>query len=177
MMMPPHSLRPCTAHARLTTPIPPHPPPPLCLLKSCLCPLHNMPCTCPPHITRLSPLQGMINKVINACYAPAEDGAKVLVHAATTDWAADKAGKGKGKGEPLLPHQDLRWGCGRCCCMQACGPRLQHCMGQLAVLACSDAWCIVCGALQPCTHARSQQQQQQQQMLLLPLRPSTPLVI
>jgi len=63
--------------------------------------------------------KGLANKMINAFYAPPEDGAQAVIHAATVIWdteapefaakknkAALKAGK---KPKALQPHEDLRY--------------------------------------------------------------------
>jgi hypothetical protein len=47
--------------------------------------------------------------VIDACYAPPEDAARVLLHAATCDWQADAPG-GPGQGAAaVVPERDLRY--------------------------------------------------------------------
>ena len=66
--------------------------------------------------------KGLANKMINAFYAPPEDGAQAVIHAATVIWdteapefaagkSAAKSGKGGKAGKParLAPHEDLRY--------------------------------------------------------------------
>jgi hypothetical protein len=67
--------------------------------------------------------KGLANKMINAFYAPPEDGAQAVIHAATVIWdteapeyaakgaaaAAGKAGKGGKAAKRLAPHEDLRY--------------------------------------------------------------------
>jgi hypothetical protein len=66
--------------------------------------------------------KGLANKMINAFYAPPEDGAQAVIHAATVIWATEapafvaggkKAAAGGGKGgdgkPAVAPHEDLRY--------------------------------------------------------------------
>lgn len=68
--------------------------------------------------------KGLANKMINAFYAPPEDGAQAVIHAATVIWdteapefaakggkagAALKGGKKAAGGKGVLPHEDLRY--------------------------------------------------------------------
>jgi WW domain-containing oxidoreductase len=45
--------------------------------------------------------KGFIKMMIDRCYAPPEDGAQAVIHAATVPWGDDKK-------PGVLPHQDLR---------------------------------------------------------------------
>ncbi|GBF90754.1 hypothetical protein Rsub_03055 [Raphidocelis subcapitata] len=52
--------------------------------------------------------KGLINVMINKFYAPPEDGAKAVIHAASCDWDADRPAPAKGKAK-VAPQQDLRY--------------------------------------------------------------------
>lgn len=50
--------------------------------------------------------RGFMKMMVDACYAPPEDGAKTVIHAATVPWEKERK---TSEGSPLLPHADLRW--------------------------------------------------------------------
>ncbi|KAF6266198.1 hypothetical protein COO60DRAFT_441720 [Scenedesmus sp. NREL 46B-D3] len=53
--------------------------------------------------------QGPGKAVIDACYAPPADAARVLLHAATCDWQADAPCTPEGGAAAVPPEQDLRY--------------------------------------------------------------------